>query len=334
MKHILRYDDFLIINENLQKAEKELFKPGLLNDEEKNRILKITNRDNYTYIVSLIYHYLKLENRTQYLNKYYDMVKSYHKNVFPIENYEKYNIDNIGYIVAGLELRDKCIQKINELPSIAKRNLKDFISTTRNNNSFRDALHKLEYLSDIIYMISNKPESSRNKLYQKIFKSNSDIDDMIDFLEDKSNLIEENYFTKEKIDEILSDDGDDDISWCVTKIYDMNNRYVLRIDDIEGLLKLGTNSLWCFTYGKSHRQFDEYSYDGIVYLLIDFNMKPSDNEYMCVVINPDFENEAAIFDQTNETLYDEDEEYNYQIPYLERFFGKNIDDISLILDFE
>ena len=51
----------VILFENIQLADKVYFKTGKLSDIDKNRILKITNSDNYTKIICDIYYYLKSE---------------------------------------------------------------------------------------------------------------------------------------------------------------------------------------------------------------------------------------------------------------------------------
>ena len=43
---------FLLLNENYQKAEKELLKTSLITDEQLNNIRSITNGDAFTYIVA------------------------------------------------------------------------------------------------------------------------------------------------------------------------------------------------------------------------------------------------------------------------------------------
>ena len=52
---ITTFSDFIVLNENLQLADKIYFKTGILNEDDKQEIINITHGDNYTKIIADFY---------------------------------------------------------------------------------------------------------------------------------------------------------------------------------------------------------------------------------------------------------------------------------------
>lgn len=92
---------FVLLNENYQKAEKELLKTSLITDEQLNNIRSITNGDAFTYIVAQYFlvlfnsyndkaksEYIDLIYKDIYkkLERFYNLLKKYNKNLLPINN--------------------------------------------------------------------------------------------------------------------------------------------------------------------------------------------------------------------------------------------------------
>jgi hypothetical protein len=88
---------------------------------------------------------------------------------------------------------------MEDIPSIGIRNMKGDIRKERDWYEFNDYLQSFEYFISLLSLLKNKQEKTRNKIYQKIFKSGATIDQMISFLEDKENLIQDKDITKKQL---------------------------------------------------------------------------------------------------------------------------------------
>ena len=313
------------LRENLQLADKHYFKPGLLSDRVKNMIVnQITNGDNYTKIITdIYYYYLKhidiytdddfINNKYwKEINGFYEQLKNYNKYLFPIKdlNMMGYSSDtNLYDIINALKYRNKNIELINKLPSIAKRNLKSEIRTERNGRGMHDYFNDLEYFTSLYSYLNNRNESLKDKVNKKMFKSNITIKDLISFAEDKENLLTGEDFTKEMLEELVEEDYDMDI------IYNENNIMLIKVESPNAIKKIGCNSLWCFTYGEGFNQayatWSKYSYNDIVYVLVDFDEDSNSETFMHVIIKPiefdDLEdeeiNDDKIFNMANDMVY-------------------------------
>jgi len=338
------YGGYLIF-ENLQLAESKYFKTNLLDANEKEIILNITNSDNYTKIIcDLAYFYKTHLNREvndieNILNIFYKLLKEYNKNIFPMQDFDVYNKKDINILdlYDTFVYRDKMVDKLNNIyPSIAKRNMKDFIKSTipiglsANERYFNE----FDYLSNFVVMVGNKPEKIRNKIYNKIFRSNYTISDMLNFTDDKKNLLSDKRITVKEIKNIV-DENDYDLSI----VYDENKVVVVEVSDILGIKDIGFNSLWCFTYGdNNYIDWNYYSYNGMVYVIFDFKKSQNDEYFMCVVIKPideehineypevydveEDDNNSPIYNMLNEPVV------NYK-EYLKRVFN-DVDYIEFI----
>lgn len=324
-----------ILIENIQLADKIYFNTNKLSDEDKEIILNITNGNNYTKIIADFYFILKkyetdLSDIMKRLKPLYDDVLKYNNNVFPVVGYDVYNTTDILGVIEGLEKRRKIIDNIKKLPSIATRNLKEDIRKERTNYELDKYLNDLEYFMAQYSLLSNRDKDSQIKILRKIFKGNTSLEQIMRFVDEKENFIGGVDFTRDDIKR-LSEIEEIEI------IYEKDNVMIVRVDSPKGIKAIGCNSLWCFTYGSgfdnAYRQWNNYSYNDMVYVLIDFREKSDSENFMHVLINPltddsgnlidydeDNEDEHPIFNMANE---------NYSNPYsiLKYLFGSDFETI-------
>jgi hypothetical protein len=317
------------LNENIQLADKVYFKGGKLGKEDRDNILDITGGDNYTKIISDFYYYLKKQNLTlieiiKEINVLYREVKNYDDKIFPIKNYDIYKSTDIQYIIRSFILRKEIITMIDKLPSIASRNMRDDIRRERNLMEFHTYFDDLGYFMGYYSLLGNRNEDIRLKIAKKMFKTNTTLDDLMDFVDDKEGFIGGVEFTKDDIKK-MSQSEDFEI------IYEQGDSMIVRVDSPEGIKAIGCNSLWCFTYGSgfdsAYRQWGQYSHNDIVYVLIDFREKSDSKDFMYVLISPltDVDGNLISYDEKNEDsypLFDMTNE-NYWNPYgvLKHLFG-------------
>jgi len=314
-----------IISENIQLADKIYFKIKELSEEDKNLILKITNGDNYTKLISDIYFYLKkypykMNGIEKTMTEYYNQLKNYDKNIFPINGFNNIDkVEEISKFVCCLDYREKLLKLYDQLPSIAIRNLKDDIKKPRDCNSFGDHQNDLDYFVTHLQLLSNKNEEAKNKIYQKMFKSNISLEDLLRFVEEKENLIGGYDITKDEVLKLVSDNNDMEL------LFDKNNVLIVKVESPEAIKEIGCNSLWCFTYGtgfdSAYRQWYNYSTNNMVYVIIDFKKSIDDPDFMNVVIKPiDFKNKEE--EINDEKIYDLKNEPQYNpIRYLQDTIG-------------
>ena len=319
MKIILTEKQLLkLINENLQLADKVYFKTGILSDEDKKIILDITKGDNYTKMISDFYYHLKNEYFyekdviIEQLELLYNDVKNYNKNVFPIRGYDILNADKVRFLVESLRIRRNIIKQIKQLPSIAIRNMKEDIRTERKYRELFDYDSDLNHFMGYYYLLSNRDKETQLKFHRKMFRANTTLDDLMEFVDDKSNFIGGVDFTKDDLRNLISDHD-------LYVVYEKNNVMIVKVESPEAIKAIGCNSLWCFTYGSEFESAStdwyKYSYNGVVYVIIDFNEKSDSENFMHVLIKPLLvdgkfyeyeEDESPLFNMSNE---------NYNNPY-------------------
>lgn len=325
-----------LLRENKQLADKVYFRTGKLTEGDRENILDITGGDNYTKIISDFYFEYKkmgwLDNIQIVKNLrllYYD-IKDYNKNVFPIVGYDIQSPLNVLDMIYGLQKRRKIIELIKKLPSFATRNMKDDIRKERSNNELGEYFNNLDYFISHYKLLSNRDEKIQGKILRKMFKSNTTLGDLMRFVDDKSNFIGGVEFTKKDVKK-LSYSEDFEI------IYEQGDIMIVRVDSPNGIKAIGCNSLWCFTYGSgfdaAYRQWNNYSYNDIVYVIIDFSKESDSEDFMYVLIKPltDKNGDLISYDEDNEDehpLYNMSNE-NYTNPYyiLEGLFGNNYESI-------
>lgn len=318
-----------ILRENIQQADKVYFKSGKLSPEARDLVLSITNGDYLTKPISdLCYFYFdgdEDESKFGFLKKRlqlaYTELKNYNPNVLPIKNL---SLDNIlqaenFYVVQTLEERATAIKELKKLPSIATRNLKSDIRQERNYREMNRWREDLQYFTMQYSMLDNRDESARKKIDAKIFKAGSTLNDWINFADEKENMLGGVKFTRNMVKGIINSNQEE-----LSIIYDNNDVMVVEVSGPNGIKEIGCNSLWCFTYGsafqQASRQWDKYSTNDMVYVIIDFKVDSSSNQFMHVLIKPldynwkysddedDYkhneEMEQRLFDMSNESMVD------------------------------
>jgi hypothetical protein len=332
IKHILR--------ENLNQADKIYFKNGKLSDKARQIILMITNGDPYTKLVADMYYAelmqghevgqwaLKaiddkhietdtpetdiLNNKTlNDLQQLHQDLVSYNKNVFPIEGFDINGVENIHYFMSALKQRRLILKMFKELPSIAIRNMKVDIRQVRSYPELQQYRSDMEYFMAFYSQLSNRDEAAKAKIEAKMFKNGITLKQLLDFAEEKENLIGGTKFTKNKIKEIVKEDG-----YELEIVYDKDNIMIVEVSGPNGIKKIGCNSLWCFTYGSGFdaawRNWNNYSTNDLVYVIIDFKESPDSKDFMHVLIKPlqdeydddEMANPSTLFDMSNEVQYD------------------------------
>lgn len=321
----------ILHNENIQLADKVYFKTNKLSNEDRDLIIGITNKDNYTKIISDFYYYLKDNSFDdskipKQLKELYSDVKNYNKNVFPIKGYDINNLKDIPNTLRALEYRRDIILNLKKLPSIALRNMKNDIREERDSSELLSYSRDLSYFMIHYSLLANRDKDVQIKILQKMFKGDTTLKQLMRFVDEKENFIGGVDFTKEDVKK-LSESEDLEI------IYEQGEIMIVRVDSPDGIKAIGCNSLWCFTYGSgfddAYRQWNNYSHNDIVYVLIDFREKSDSQDFMYVLIKP------LINDNGRFIKYDEDNEdehplfnmanKNFSNPYsvLEYLFGNN-----------
>jgi len=333
--------------ENAPLADKIYFNTGKLSPRVKEIIERITGKDNYMKIVTDIYwNYLQQsikngkwalsvldgsdyeeddkeetsENDVLHIDTLreikglYEELKNYNKNVFPIEGFDLLHIEDVGNIIWALKQRKKILEEFKKLPSVAGRNMKADIRQERSGyemNRYRD---RLEYFLGHFSLLGNRNDELKQKIINKMFKTNITLEQLLDFVEEKRNLLGGAEFTKEKIREIAETED-------VEIVYEQGNIMIVEVSSPNGIKAVGCNSLWCFTYGNDriYDNWSTYSTNYRVYVIIDFAQPTDDSEFMYVLIRQltddnnrfikyseeDVDNgKTPLFNMSNENYYD------------------------------
>lgn len=192
-----------------------------------------------------------------------------------------------------------------------------------------------------VSQLSNRDEDIRNKIMRKMFKSNTTVSDLMKFTDDKKNFIGGVEFNK---DDVIRLSHTEDF----TVTYQQGDVMIVRVDSPSGIKAIGCNSLWCFTYGSgldsAYRDWNKFSHNDMVYVLIDFREKSDSSEFMYVLINTLIDDNGKLikydgsdeYDDNDIPLYDMSNE-QVQNPYhiLKHLLGENyISIIKKYLNFE
>ena len=284
---ILKYFNF--VNENLQLADKYIFDKNLLTNNNKDFLLKICLDKKFFFILSQFYLYIK---NYSFLRKdiilLYNNLINYDKRFIDIslDLYKNYTEQEIGNLIEKLENTTKIKKIFQELPSIALRNLRHELKNLNNPWDISHYLDNLEYFYSFWGYLSNKSPLFRAKIEQKLFKKNITLKKLMNFTDEKSNLFLDTKISKKEITDIVEETQ---LTWDILNIvYDKNNILVIEVSDPHGIKKIGNYSLWCFTYGDdiNIRQWKEFSYNDIIYVIFDFSCILSDPYFSTVLIKP------------------------------------------------
>lgn len=364
LRQIIR--ESIQIAENLQLADKVYFNTGKLSPEVKRYILHITGGDAWTKLIADIYYLelkqsressrailsllsgddeeeykepkdgeddvLNLEYWKTLKNRYYLQLKQYNKNLFPIAGLNPNGVSDLQELVRCLYQRDKILQEIKKLPSIALRNLREDFRIVRNSEELNHYRDRLEYFNANYKQLNNRSPRAKAVIDKKMFKSGITLEDLVDFVEEKENLIGGKRLSKADVKKIINEN-----SYDLEIVYEKGNIMIVDVTGQDGIKALGCNSVWCFTYGlgvyRNNGSWSQNSTNGQVYVIIDFS-KPSDSaEFMYVIVKPlDFK-----ADPNDETVNDNkmaDMSNNYiDVPLLVISHLMNLDDAYQIINF-
>ncbi len=337
------------IVENIQLADKVYFKPGKLSPRVREVILQITGGDALTKIFADIYyaeqqqqhkmgawavahvsddveeqpdetgHYvsdndvMKREDWIR-IKAMYLQLKAYNKNIFPIAGLNVNGVPDIWELIRALKERASILEHMKRLPSIAIRNMKEDIRTLRTSGELQQYRNDLEHFLAYYSYLDNRDPKFRKNIENKMFRAGVTLEDLLSFAEEKDNLIGGRKFTKNIIKKLVYENDSD-----LEVVYDSGNVMVVDVTSPDGIKMVGCNSLWCFTYGKefenAYRQWENYSTNDHVYVIIDFSVSSDSVDFMHVLIKPlDYNtessdegegdvNDSKLFNMANEESY-------------------------------
>jgi hypothetical protein len=307
-----------ILRENLQQADKIYFKTGKLSPEHRELVLSITNGDNYTRLVAdWLYHLIKIWNQKtddsstiKFLKDFYGYLKTYDKNVLPmaknLEDYNAFTDERDGHILdlfSSLRNREDAIRILNELPSIAKRNLKDIIRKPESNEyAFKGLADKFKELKNSLKVLPSN-EEKKQMVLNKIFASKNNLDQMIDMANHYShafNTRSDETSKEELIDNLEDVDAD--------LIQNSGDILVIRVNEYEAMQHIGCTSMWCFSQPNSEGFWNDYAGLGYVFVIFDFSKEFDDATFMMTYL-PD---SGAVYASTNVPLEELDIDDSYQ----------------------
>ncbi len=352
--------DFIkqLLRENLQLADKVYFKDGKLSPQVRDIILRITNGDPYTKIMTDIYYTMLMNGHStgqwalkhldpehqetekpendvmgmddlKKLRPIYNQLKEYNKNVFPIRGFNINGVEKMDDFLWALKQREKILNIFTKWPSIAKRNMKDDIRRERDGSEMNHYRDSLEHADSYISLLNNRNEEARRKIEAKIFTNNTTLDNVVDFLYDKESLLGGTDLTRKQIGQILKDDKENANELRVK--YNKGNIMIIEVSGPEGIKEIGCNSLWCFTYNKSGDGLNwtdwfKNSTNDLCYIIIDFS-EPSDSEYFMHVLTKPLMYDYAdygergyerLYTMANRDVHDDEEEEYGVNAYIER----------------
>lgn len=345
-----------LLKENLQLADKVYFKDGKLSPRVREIILSITNGDPYTKIMTDIYYTMLMEGHMtgnwalkqidpehqetekpendvmniedlRKLRPLYNQLKEYNKNVFPIKGFNINGVDDTPYLIKALEYRQRILNIFDKWPSIAKRNMKDDIRTERDSREMNDYRYDLEYADSYISQLNNRNEEAKMIILKKIFTKNTTLDDILDFVQEKENLLGGNELTRKQINQILKKDRETYDELEVK--YNKGNIMIIEVSGPEGIKKIGCNSVWCFTYnrGDGNTNWSDWyknSTNGYCYVIIDFSKSSNSEDFMHVLTKPllydysDYGTDGSerLYTMANRDVHNDDYSIN---DYIERY---------------
>lgn len=291
--------------ENIQQADKIYFKTGLLSPEDRENILSITGGDNWTRLVAdWYYHVMKVWKSNDFnrdkkmIQEFYDDLKNYNKNVFPVEfDLQEYNAqeNEIGKHVLDLfsQLRERryAVNEYRKLPAIALRNLKDIVRTPNKSRSeyyFKDLADKLRKLNKFIELLPKpgrfddeetaaRKEERRNIFMNKIFASKNTLDNMVKIAEQFA------YAFNTHVDEEMDKEQViENLQYIEAElVQDTGDVLVIKAKDQEAMEKLGCMSAWCFARPGAQGDWETYTDNiGYCYVIFDFSKDMFDSKFL------------------------------------------------------
>ena len=294
------------LNENVQKMDKEFVKTNLFDENDRNRILEITDGDNYTYFIARQYAWLYQigeydrgdggdESKKQqhwddfnkrYLTEQYEQVKNYKENVLPIENFNPFDGGSLHpiEIAEAFNGRERVLDVLSKIPKLFLRNLKNEVRKPREFSEYHNSLpEKMSEINQNLKLIDRLSDDKKNIIFKKIFSSKNDtFDKVIDQLK-RTNI---NYLSHEDaIEEVLDKIEYEADTNEAELLYQHGNIIVADVKSSDAMKNLGCGSQWCFAteYGVNH--WANYADNSHVNIVYNFN-EEADSPLRMVVILP------------------------------------------------
>lgn len=329
------------ITENVQQLDKELLKTNKITPEDKENILSITNGDNYTFIVGFFYAFLfsptapafdtqekrNTQFRSSHYNKifreFYESVKTYNKNVFPIKNYD-ISLKNIRFIelLSAIQSRQRILSFLRKIPSLYTRNLATDIRIPREESELKyDIEEQIGRIKRGLQIVDRLSDDKKEVIYKKIFSSNNKTFKQVADQLEKLEVLFLNH-----------EDAEDEVRTKVNNLegeaeilYDANNIMVVDIRSSDAMKTLGCGSQWCFAteYGVDH--WYNYAGESSVNIVYNFNEEPDSKTRMVVVLPT-----GEVYNMYNEYMDGADEEDGWG--YLESIGVSDVTNANVVND--
>lgn len=280
-----------LIVENFQLAKKLYIDTNKVSPELVKLVSYWTGNDKYIFktLLELKMEEFSWNGTLVSKSDWQDIViqlKNYKTNVFPVAGFS-FDSNGPSSTINTWIYRAKVLQNWNQLPSIGKRNLRKEVSVPRNSRQFFEINNTLNYIHSLLKNLSNRSPQIQEKILKKIFSSNhSTFESVVQFLEDKGNLIsDEDTLSKDDFKKMVAENQFD-----LKIVYEHGDIMIIDVTGQPGIKAIGCNSLWCFTYGDEYglagEQWDQYSYNGHIYAIINFSAPQNSPEFIYIVTKP------------------------------------------------
>lgn len=214
MKELIRHRVQLLF-ENLQKADKEFFNAqDYLTAEDRELVLSITGGDTFTYKVSeYMNQFLSYSRQNRpdedvniyrsMLQDFYDGMKAYNANVFPVEGFVVDQPAKDIYDQAdAIKTRKTALDYLSKLPKVVVRNLKHITQPTyQHKYQLEKVAQGLKSIGGFLLQISGQvDQEGYARIVQKTFNSKNLFTDLDQYHEKLQELLHVETFDMNKID--------------------------------------------------------------------------------------------------------------------------------------
>lgn len=317
-----------VMSENVQMMDKYYIKTGILNDNDRQRILSITNGDNYTKFMSDVYAYFKEwdikngkdtldDNMFRWISELHSMLVNYDPNVFPVAGLDVYNANadkpfrghphgmHILDVTSALRERNYVIKAYRQLPQLYIRNLKQEVRMPNDEYGFRYILKSINSILKMTSAIERNNPDNAEKIYAKAFSSKNNTFKLVaDYITNIKEYLVSDTSGIEDLKEKLSN--------CEkSKIFKTNgdNLYVVKVGSQHDMQILGCGSLWCFATSNDPVWWREYANGKFVYLIFDFKESRNSPQRMVVELP-----NGELYNMYNELTNDDNGAYDIDEP--------------------
>lgn len=294
LRKVVKYFIYKSLSENLQAADKHLFNPGILNNDDKKWILSVTNGDEMTLKTSEIYEWFKKHsqdgdislNELNAIKNFYKNLKNYNKNIFPYINFviDKPSED-ISDFWAYMKEREYCINQLKRLPDVFKRNIKSLvdINIPQQHYYYLDELRrKFKHLADYLEIIERDLEPEE---YQVLINKTFNSKVLKNSWEEIFTTLQNNYThflnVEEPFEEVI--EKANYIGAEVVESLDTNDmKYiVVKVFNPEQMQEIGCGALWCLVTNATYHWDIYTNLTEFAYVIFDY--KATEKKYFKMV---------------------------------------------------